>query len=972
MKTKVIPSILICFLCALEISSQGFISEDFQKGDFKLFHNGKVASILIDEEDETVVNTVSNHFKDDIEMVTGAKTSISNSKENIDSEVIIIGTLGKSKWIDDLVKQNKIDVSNVKHKWETHSIQVIKNPYKRGTKALVIVGSDRRGTAYGVFEVSKQIGVSPWYWWADVPVKKKQTVIVKNGTYTNGTPNVKYRGIFINDEDWGMQPWSKNTFEPEVGNIGPKTYAKIFELLLRLKANYLWPAMHPCTGGFNQYPENKVVADNYAIIMGSSHHEPLLFNTEGEWDEDVKGEWNYVTNKENMYNQLNQRVAENGNYENIYTVGLRGLGDYGIAGDFTIEERIKITENAIKDQREILENNLGKKATEVPQIFVPYAEVLHLYNNGLKVPDDVTLIWVDDNFGYIRRLSDPIEAKRSGGSGVYYHIAYLGNPHEYTWLSSTNPALVYEEMNKANDYGANKVWIVNVGDIKPAEYNTNFFLDLAWDINIVNHTNVYSHQQKWYQSIFGKNLGKESADIMATYYQLNFERKPEFMGWGEQYASVKWRERIEDTHYSFSAYNEAENRIANFNALTKKVKALYDKIPETDKSAFYQLVYYPVVGATYSNNKLLLAQKNRMYAKLGHAGTNALAEIVKTYQDSIKMITNTYESLENGKWKDIMSEIQSPAATFAYPPPVETITVPKNGSMGILVEENKPVNAVNQPLALPIFTSIYNETYSVTLFNKGKTSFNWTSEASQPWIILDKTSGTIKGKTNINISINWSKIPSEGTQHGKLLFKGAGQTFSVAIKALKPKVAQDSINNRYVEKNGYLSINLENYHRKVETDEAQFITYNGLGLTGTAVGIASNKAKTVGHWVRSDEYAHMEYDIYTFNSGRFDIYTYMLPTYPINSFQLHRIAVSVDDESPKTIYVGAPIDSESWRNNVRRNSSIHKSSHYIAKPGKHTIKVFYADPGVVYDKMVVDFGGLKDAYLGPRQETKVD
>lgn len=974
MRNKIVL-IFVSLVFSFNLCSQEIISEKYQKNDFKLFYKNKVSKILLDVNDFEVVKTATTHLKEDIKMVTGIAPKILSSEKKNKDDIIIIGTLGKSKWIDDLVSKGKIDISQIKDKWEAHSIQVIKNPYHKNSKALVIFGNDRRGTAYGVFELSKQMGISPWYWWADVAVKKKKAVIIKKGNYTSNTPDVKYRGIFINDEDWGMQPWSAKNFEKELGNIGPKTYAKIFELLLRLKANYLWPAMHPCTGGFNQYPENKIVADKYAIIMGSSHHEPLLFNTEGEWDEKIKGEWNYVTNKEKMYNQLNQRVSENGKYENIYTVGMRGLGDYGIAGDFSIEERIKITENAIRDQREILEKNTGKKTSEIPQIFVPYAEVLHLYNNGLKVPDDVTLMWVDDNFGYVRRLSDPIEAKRSGGSGVYYHIAYLGNPHEYTWLSSTNPALIYEEMKKSYDYGADSVWIANVGDIKPAEYNTSFFLDLAWNINTVNHTNVYAHQKKWYQNNFGDDIGAESAEIMKTYYQLNFERKPEFMGWGEQYASEKWRERIEDTHYSFNAYNEAENRIRNFNTLSQKVKQLYTKIPKDDKAAFYQLVYYPVVGATYSNNKLLLAQKNRMYAKLGHASTNKLASVVKKYQDSIKEITTIYESLENGKWKEIMSEIQSPAATFAYLPPTEQIAIPQKGKMGILVEENEPIKAINRPLALPMFTSFYDETYKVTLFNTGKQTIKWHSETSHNWIQLSNKKGIIDDEKTINIHIDWNKISDSDNNLGHIIFydENNNRTHQVAVKAFNPlHIEKDPLKNKYVEKNGYLSINIENFDRKVETKETQFIKYEGLGLTGAVIGLSSNKAKTVGHWVRNDTYAHMEYDIYTFNSGRFDIYTHMLPTYSVNGFQLHRIAISVDDESPKTIYVGAPIDSETWRNNVRRNSSIHKSSHYISKPGKHTIKVFYADPGVIYDKMIIDFGGLKNSYLGPREETKVE
>ena len=949
--------------------SQITISNAYFDGDFKLHQQGKTANILVDSNDDKLVQLAVDFLKTDIEKVTNTLPELHFNSAKTSENVIIIGSLGKSKIIQKLAKNHQIEIDQVDGKWESYSLQVINNPYSKKGKALVIVGNDRRGTAYGVFELSKQLGVSPWYWWADVPIKKRATAIVKKGSYFSGSPSVKYRGVFINDEDWGMKPWSEKTFEPELGDIGPKTYAKVCELLLRLKANYLWPAMHECTGAFNKYPENKEVADNYGIIMGTSHCEPLLFNNATEWNKETMGEWNYATNKEGICAVLDQRIQENAKYENVYTLGMRGIHDHGMEGDFTIEKQIALTEQAIHDQRAILEKHIGKKASEIPQIFIPYAEVLHLYNNGLKVPDDVTLMWVDDNYGYIRRLSDPIEQQRTGGSGVYYHLAYLGNPHEYTWLNTTNPVLVYEEMKKAYDYGANKVWVANVGDIKPSEYNTSFFLDLAWNINTVNHKTVFNHQKKWFQTIYSEEIGRKCADIMQEYYQLNFERKPEFMGWGEEFASVKWRERIEDTHYSFVNYNEAEKRLLNFEVLAEKVKNLFQKIPTSDKSSFYQLVYYPVVGASYMNHKLLLAQKNRWYASLKHSQTNELGNAVKKYHDSVRFITHEYEALENGKWKEMMSEIQSYGATYAFMPPIDSLKVPQKGTMGILVEENEVVKGINNPLVLPVFTSFNKENYAVKLYNTGTEPIAWKSKVSEKWIQLNQFSGNLEVEQTIHISIDWNQIKSQEISTGTIQFESENTSYTVVIKVFNPEKELATVTNAYVENNGTISIPLENFQRKVETDEVEWITYNGLGLTGSAMGVASNTAKTVGHWVRSDEYAHLEYDIYTFNSGRFDIYTYLLPTFAPNSFLLHRMAVSVDDESPKTIYVGAPIDSETWRNNVRRNSSIHKSSHYISKPGKHTVKIFYADPGVVFDKMVIDFGGLKKSYLGP---TKTD
>lgn len=958
-------SVMLVLASCLQTRAQDLLIEQSTKKDFPLFKRGKLASIIYDAKDHTVVDLSSKLFQKDLQAVCGTKPQLLHSTKNVTCHSIIVGSLDRSALVRDLVHKNLLDTVGMTGAWEKYSIQTINNPWTKGKKALVVFGSDRRGTAYGLFELSKQMGVSPWYWWADVPVEKKKEICIRGGVHKSDSPDVKYRGIFINDEDWGMKPWSTKTFEPELGDIGPKTYAKVCELLLRLKANYLWPAMHECTGAFNKYPENKVVADKYAIVMGASHCEPVLYNNATEWDKKTMGEWDYSTNREGICKVLNKRVSENAAYENVYTVGIRGIHDHAMEGDFTVDQRNALVEQAIDDQRNMLAKHVGKAAQDIPQIFVPYAEVLHLYNNGLKVPDDITLMWVDDNYGYIRRLSDPIEQKRAGGSGVYYHIAYLGNPHEYTWLNTTNPALTYQEMKKAYDYQADRVWMVNVGDIKPSEYNTTFFLDLAWDVETVNQENVYSHMTQWFRESFGKFIGDQCADIMRDFYQINFVRKPEFMGWGEEYSSNRWRERIEDTDFSFTNYREVEKRLAKFQELSHKVSVLKKQVPQEYQAAFIELVYYPVKGAHYMNHKLLLAHKNRLYAALGHAATNDLAASLKAYHDSTRIITHEYEALLGGKWKEMMSEVQSGGATFAHMPPYKTIQLPREAGLGVLVEEHKEVNGVNTPYCLPVFTSHYDETYSIDVYNTGQEALRWEAEVSAPWITVSQMSGETKKEQRLAVSVDWSKL-STSDASGQIIIRGASTEKVIHVQAFRSGLSQtDSAKGLFVEKNGYISIPLEEYHRKLDKDDVQWVVNDGLGITGASLATKNNHSKSAGHWAKNDTYAHVEYDFYTFNAGRFDISTYVLPTYPINGFELHRFAISVDEESPKTIYVGADIDSDRWRHNVRRNSSIHTSSHYVTKPGKHTLKIYYLDPGVVVDKAVLDFGGLKKSYLGP-------
>ena len=312
--------------------------------------------------------------------------------------------------------------------------------------------------------------------------RRRAELYVAAGTRRYGPPSVKYRGIFLNDEDWGLQPWAAKTFAPEEGGIGPKVYAKVFELLLRLKANTLWPAMHACTRPFNSFPEDARLADDYGIVMGSSHAEPMLRDNVGEWTA-PPGDYNYVTNRAGVLRYWEERVAANGRCENIYTLGMRGIHDSPMVGPDTDAARIRTLEQIFADQRALLAKYVNPDVTQVPQAFTPYKEVLPLYREGLQVPDDVTIVWPDDNFGYIRQFPTPAEQKRAGGFGVYYHISYLGSPLAYLWLCTTPPALIWEEMSKAYDHGADRIWIVNVGDLKPGEIDTEFFLQMAWDIH---------------------------------------------------------------------------------------------------------------------------------------------------------------------------------------------------------------------------------------------------------------------------------------------------------------------------------------------------------------------------------------------------------------------------------------------------------------------------------------------------------
>src|SRR5581483_8481758 len=562
---------------------------------FALAHDGKSAAVVFSREDYPVVARATRDFSDDLRLVCGSDPAVLDQPPASAPAAVLVGTLGHSPLIDALGRAGILgpEIEALRGQWESFVIATVDAPLPGIASGLVVIGSDRRGTAFGVYELSQAIGVSPWHWWADVAPQKNSELHVAAGTRRFGPPSVKYRGIFLNDEDWGLQPWAAKTFDPETGNIGPKTYAKIFELMLRLKANTVWPAMHPGTAPFNSFPQNRQVADDYAIVMGSSHAEPMLRDNVGEWH-DAPARYNYLTNREGVRAYWAERVRENGRFENIYTLGMRGIHDSGIQGARTDAERVRVLEQTFADQRELLRQYVRPEVEQVPQMFCAYKEVLGLYRQGLKVPDDVTIVWPDDNFGYIRNTATAEEQRRAGGFGVYYHLSYLGAPLSYLWLYTTPPALVWEEMTKAFDHGARTMWIANVGDLKPAEIGIEFFLSLGWDIHRWPRERLDDFLVAWAAREFGVEVASETAAIMRGYYQLNFQRRPEHLQW--------WLPR-ETPRPSPFARDEITARLAAFADLRQRADAILARLPAERRDSFFELVAYPVRGSALANER---------------------------------------------------------------------------------------------------------------------------------------------------------------------------------------------------------------------------------------------------------------------------------------------------------------------------------------------------------------------------------
>lgn len=943
---------------------------------FTLASPRQTAAILYDASDAAVVKRAAELFAADVEAVTGRRPQVTSATGET-GPAVIVGTVGGSALIRRLSEAGKIDTAPLEGAWERYLIQTVANPLPGIRKALVIAGSDRRGAAYGLFTLSELIGVSPWYWWADVPVKKHAALHVDAPPTYSQTPSVRYRGIFLNDEDWGLTPWASQTFEPERGNIGPRTYAKVCELLLRLKANYLAPAMHPVSTSFNQIPENKLVADTFAIVMGSTHCEPLLLNTASEWDTQTMGPWNYDKNKEGINRVLTQRVRENSPYENVYTLALRGLHDGAMSTTLPMHEKVRMLQQALLDQRQILAENIDRPVETVPQAFTPYKEVLEIYSNGLELPDDVTIVWPDDNYGYMKRLSGVREQRRTGRSGVYYHVSYLGVPHSYLWFSTTPPSLMYEELRKAYDTTADRLWLLNCGDLKGSEMQVSLFLDMAWDIGRFTADNVVTYPARWLAGIFGEAYYDRLEAMTREHLRLAFPRKPEYMGWGYHWNRFDHNcEQLTDTDFSFTNYDEAPRRLEAYRKLGARAEALLHEIGDEARPAFYQLVYYPLRGAELMNRMTLGGQRNRWYARQGRAATNAVRDEVQRCYDSLQVITRGYNSLLGGKWNHMMSMRQNYDGVSAYFNLPHLATHDAAGAPRLALQvAGEDVTGARAFHALPAFDNYLRRTYPVEIYNRGGGTLAWTAHASEPWVVLSKSAGKTADEERITVGIDWEKAPSGNAVPAQIVFRAGEQSEKVLVSLFNPTApSRAELRGIYVENNGCVSIPAAGCHRVRENDRIKITAVEGLGIEGPALQLGDPTAPL--QIFRSRDVPCAEYDFYAFDAGSVDVYTYVLPTFPLHADRDFRIgentntdtkySVQIDDGALATPSSSHVEYSQVWFESVLRNCAVNKSTLHIDKPGRHTLRIRVGDPGIVLQKIVLDFGGMKRSYLGPQ------
>jgi hypothetical protein len=950
-----------------------------QKGTFSLVTKNVKVSIVYDNKSTKLDSIIAHLLAEDIKRVTSFKPTIMTDLTKAKGNIIVVGNI-QSTLVQKFINKQSPVHKNLAGKWECFTFKTIDKPRTGISKALVIAGSDARGTAYGVFTLSEKIGVSPWYWWADVPVVRQKELIVNLPDFISSPPAVKYRGIFINDEDWGLQPWAAKTFEPETGDIGPKTYAKVFELLLRLKANLIWPAMHPSTKAFFHYPGNVKTAEDYQIVIGSSHAEPMLHNNVSEWNEKTMGAFNYLTNKENVYKYWEDRVKESLGINAIYTLGMRGVHDSRMEGVNSPKEAVPLLEGIIKDQRDLLSKYINKDVTAIPQAFTAYKEVLDIYDNGLKLPDDVTLVWPDDNYGYIQRLNNEEEKKRSGGSGVYYHASYWGRPHDYLWLSTTHPSLIREEMMKAYETGARQLWVLNVGDIKPAEYNIQEFLDMAYNPTPYKDSRyTKQHLLQWVSNIFGKENAAKIQSVLWEYYQLAFERRPEFMGWSQT-------EPITQTRYT--AYNhfyhgdEAQKRIDRYNSLETEVKKLQTQIDPKAADAFFEFVYYPVTGASEMNKKFLYRDDAYFYSKQNRLSAFEYAQLAKDAYDTIVKITGYYNTqLAGGKWKHIMS--MKPRNLPVYQEPViPAIHIDSTNDWSIapegFVTKDSSLTGDTNGLSLPSFDNLNKQKYFIDIYLSKHETVRWAATVSNNWIRLSQNTGLLtpeagKKQMRIWVDIDWSKVSANKKLSGSIFFSADGKQMAVKIQAAKINNPELSGYKGFIEDNGFVSIHAAHFTQQANKPSLQWKVIDGLGYTGTSLEALPVTIKDVcstepDSIKRNNSF--VEYDFYSFSADNPSVTVFALPTHPVNNNYNVRYAISIDDGPLKTVDIRTFDRSEEWKQNVLRNRAERKIEMPFLPAGKHILKVYCVDPGVILDEIRIDLGGLKKAYSS-LPETKI-
>ncbi|MEU9447296.1 glycosyl hydrolase 115 family protein [Streptomyces sp. NPDC048277] len=943
------------------------------------------APVVVSAEDHPGVVRVAGDLRDDLERVTDVRPGATIARH-----AVLVGTIGRSPLIDGLVAAGRLDVSGLRGRWETSLQTVVDHPLPGVDRAFVIAGSDPRGTIFGAYDVSYGIGVSPWYWWDDVPPVHRDRVWVLPGRFTQGTPAVRYRGFFVNDENPALGTWAPAHFGPGKapgypGGFNADFYARVFEVLLRLKGNYLWPAVWGRAFAEDD-PENHRRAAEYGVVMGTSHEAPMMRGIE-EWNRHAgagtdpyggTGEWSYRRNSSAIkayWRAGIQRMVDEG-FEGVVTLGMRGNGDTSLPDG----DGIELMQEIIAAQRGIIEEVTGRPAAETPQVWTLYKEVQRYWDRGLRAPDDVTVVLTDDNWGNIRKHPSPDEP-RAGGYGLYYHFDYVGAGRNYKWVDTANLRNVWDQLHQAHAYGNHGLWVANVGDLKGNELPTEFFLTYAWDPSRWDADRLGEWERRYARQNFGAAVAEETAELLAAYGRLQARRKPELLN--RRITLADTGEVVYDdqqTPFSF-AHRELERVTEEWRELGRRAARIARRLPEAAQDAWFELVGYEV-AATANLYALREAEfTNLRYARQGRAATNdRAAEAEQGLERDFALADRFNSQVAGGKWKGFQTQPHidygdvdryGPNAPWQQPekdnvalpdvlfPAVRRIEVPEAAGLGVSVDGDEGT-AVD---FLPSFSPYQTRPQQyVEVFNRGRTPFDYRVDSSVPWLVVDRPRGRVTQQVRLEVRVHWSRAPA-GRSSGVLTVSGAGESVTVTCVAERPSARGL---RGFVEAGGYVAIDAEHYDRAV----GQWRRLEGIGRTGAGM----TAWPVTGGWT-ADSAPRLEYEVSLLAAGEVTVWAYLSPRNPaLSSAGLH-YALSFDDDEPRPVDITAGADdgllNTVWARNTSDNVNRSATRHVIARAGVHRLKFSAVDPTVVLQRLVIDTGGLTPTYLGPLESRRV-
>lgn len=949
--------------------------------------NQEMLDSLFYQENEAFsgVNKIARKVMHDVELVFGHAAQATTDRKMLGKTAVLYGTVDHSPMLQELDEINLIDLSEIQGKREVFLFQVVDQPFEGVEKALVIAGSDKRGTIYGLFHLSELLGVSPLVDWCDVKPQRKEVFSLEaNFKYISKEPSVRYRGFFINDEWPAFGNWTMKNF----GGFNAEMYDHVFELLLRLKGNYLWPAMWSARFSVDGPGlASAELADEYGVVMGASHHEPCLRN--GEEYKYLRGEnsiygdaWNFNTNREGITKFWEDGLKRSGIFENVITVGMRGEADTAIMGKgASLADNIQLLREVLQTQNQLIRDTVNPNLSEVPRMLALYKEVEPFFYGDKDTPglmnseelEDVILMLCDDNHGNLRTLPTEEMRNHKGGYGMYYHFDYHGGPVSYEWINSSYLPKVWEQMTMAYDFGVRDLWIVNVGDIATQEFPLSYFLDLAydfekWGTTAINKTDLYTKQwiQKQFAGAFSEDDMNKVFDLLTGYTKLAHNRRPEMM-----HADV----------YHPVNYKETDHKLYEIEHLLAIAEELYKKATDENFSAFFSQIYYPAVGNLNLQKMWLLTGKNHYAAKLGKMEANKLAEQIKECLKRDQDLVDQYHTIDDGKWYGMglsehigfvhwnEDECQNPILMNVLPANKPRLVVTVDGT-----EQHTEGSAWHKnKVYLHDFLQPDIEEASFTISSISDLKADFTITSNNKWLTCSKTSGSLDGteKAFEVITVKIDRNAMNGETEGSIIVEMPNGTCTIIVSASMVDVSEWP-KMTFVDTNGYISIEAEHYVLNKEAQNQQGDVHKFEVLEGYGKTLSALKAfPTTSYFTVGKEAPYLEYHFVVQDSGDYEVELYMQPSNPVTNDNPIFCGVQANEDDVAIVNLlpeGYRVDDDNWAIGILDN--IHRqSSKLTCKAGLNTLRIYAVSPGFVLEKLVIYPEGKKPAnsYLGPTE-----